>query len=656
MEKSIFEYRNLDDKELPFFGFKIHISATIDNYKDIFNLVEGILDSYTITYKYIRDDEDVLRNFSVDESPAESGKYITIYPENEEKFRFILDVLYEAIPIETEGIYILSDRPYKDSNIIFYRFGTIKWDLRQTEDGLPTIYSESGDRWQDFQKTYFDIPVWISDIQEEDLKEESYLEENYAVFDLLSQKNGGNVYRELSLLFKQPVILKEAVPHVLFSDTVMKKELRDHEFKICSDINKYVPKALEKVDEWMNTYYIYEDILGEKLSDYLKKFSLFQYSSRSDFEVQQNVYKFEKFVECCMNLAKVIWYFHKNGYILNDIHPDNFIVDNAENLYFIDLEQTYSETEIWKQGIFNNVSLKLWNNLDGRLSDCHKFANLILFSFARIQLKEGEIYNSSVFHSLLKNYGINSNFPEVISYLFSSEAKIDEAIQVMKGVYIKNCSVNKTNYGYSGNWLSKVELSKVDCHNYINVNRLNLYRNCINDFVLFSKLVDSEKKLSLNGLIGYLIQLYQEGNIPDDFLNYGIAVIKNKLVESDYGKMIPIDNRHSSPYLIDGNAGVIKGLMLLDPIQYQDLIIELANSLAFEYAQNPGYERGMLGIAEVLIEVYRDIYKNGSYKYFANRLLNNTNVFLGLGMVNQDVFQLILTMYGELEHGATVFK
>lgn len=64
----------------------------------------------------------------------------------------------------------------------------------------------------------------------------------------------------------------------------------------------------------------------------------------------------------------------------------------------------------------------------------------------------------------------------------------------------------------------------------------------------------------------------------------------------------------------------------------------------------------MLGIAEVLIEVYRDIYKNDSYKYFANRLLNNTNVFLGLGMVDQDVFQLILTMYGELEHETTVFK
>ena len=48
MKKSDFEYFEGDKYDLPCFGFKIHISSTIDNYEYIFSLVKPYLCKYGI--------------------------------------------------------------------------------------------------------------------------------------------------------------------------------------------------------------------------------------------------------------------------------------------------------------------------------------------------------------------------------------------------------------------------------------------------------------------------------------------------------------------------------------------------------------------------------------------------------------------------------
>jgi len=150
----MYKYKIVDEESLPIYGYKIHISATLNNYKDIYNLLSPLLDDRKISYKYIYREEDVAYNFSVRESPANSGKYFTIYPENDYAFRNILELLYQTIPKNMEGIYILSDRAYKDSNTIFYRYGFFREDLEYLEKGIPTLLGPNGEKWQDYQKPY----------------------------------------------------------------------------------------------------------------------------------------------------------------------------------------------------------------------------------------------------------------------------------------------------------------------------------------------------------------------------------------------------------------------------------------------------------------------------------------------------------------------
>ncbi|HEL0993448.1 TPA: hypothetical protein TVW89_001905, partial [Streptococcus equi subsp. equi] len=113
MDLTSFRYVETNDYVLPEYGFKIHISGTFQNYKAIFSVVFPYLKCHHISFKYLKDEKMILENVSDMEDPSESGKFITIYPRDREHCKQLLSDLYELIPVETEGVYILSDRNYK---------------------------------------------------------------------------------------------------------------------------------------------------------------------------------------------------------------------------------------------------------------------------------------------------------------------------------------------------------------------------------------------------------------------------------------------------------------------------------------------------------------------------------------------------------------
>ena len=279
----MYKYKIVDEESLPIYGYKIHISATFDNYKDMYNLLSPLLDDRKISYKYIYREEDVAYNFSVRESPVNSGKYFTIYPENDHVFLGLLELLYQTIPKNMEGIYILSDRAYKDSNTIFYRYGFFKEDLEYLEKGIPTLLGPNGEKWQDYQKPYFNLPEWIQDIQENTFIKDSYLSRNYRLKAVLSQSNGGNVYQVDSVIGGKKYILKECRPHIISFGRVENQTLRKNEYEISRKLLDRVPTIHETVTEWINQYYIYEFIDGSDLLKSTKPYSIVSYqkSNRS---------------------------------------------------------------------------------------------------------------------------------------------------------------------------------------------------------------------------------------------------------------------------------------------------------------------------------------------------------------------------------------
>ena len=93
-----------------------------------------------------------------------SGKFITIYPLNEEEFKELLEILYENLKDE-KGPYILSDKRYKDCKVIYYRYGGIKSNYIIDIIGkkIYIIKSPEGNLIEDKRNPFFTLPPWIKD-------------------------------------------------------------------------------------------------------------------------------------------------------------------------------------------------------------------------------------------------------------------------------------------------------------------------------------------------------------------------------------------------------------------------------------------------------------------------------------------------------------
>ncbi|MDZ7344133.1 MAG: mercuric reductase, partial [candidate division KSB1 bacterium] len=116
-----------DDRfnHLPMQGWKIHVSSSINNAGDILRAIVPILARDNINFKFALDLRILALMNSKGWARQGAGKFITIYPLDEMQFKSLIEELYQATR-DFQGLYILSDRRYKDSRVIFYRSGGIR--------------------------------------------------------------------------------------------------------------------------------------------------------------------------------------------------------------------------------------------------------------------------------------------------------------------------------------------------------------------------------------------------------------------------------------------------------------------------------------------------------------------------------------------------
>lgn len=597
-----FTYRNIQYKPSNIFGFKIHISATFENYKHILDIVVPFLDKEKVTYKFIDNESDIFHNFSVFEDAAESGKLITIYPKPN-LFREVIEKLYQILPQEADGIYILSDRNYKDSNILFYRFGLVQHSANSIQNGIPTLTTAEGDTWQDYPKTYFNLPPWIDDIQEEIMEEESYLENNYEVLESLHNSNGGNIYLCQDKKFSSFTVLKESRPNILSFHNIEKRELRQKEYEITKKLQELevsnVLRPIECVDEWINRYFIYNYIEGETLLDICKEYGINAYSRQHK---TKNLRLFNQFLVVVKSLVNQINYFHSKQLILNDIHSENFIMDDSGQVHFIDLENSYFYGEKPFVGIESQISLRQWNHLDGKVADYHKLGNTILCLLARLYIREHPNKEIEILEDLLLSYGIKTNLTDFISYLLSDQVNAEGVTAWLEQLSSYSVEVREK--------LPNVEVLeplpfldrvKTICSAFNKYEKylLNGKDMSVQDEAIVRSLMSAENNLGIGGLSGILVLFHTLG--LDNLVEEGVDLLLSRLVESDEELLVPIGNGFYSPYIYNGLSGIIQALYFIDKKKYRKLIMRLRKNLLVQFAQYEEYDRGMLGIADTLL-------------------------------------------------------
>ncbi|WP_207945905.1 class IV lanthionine synthetase LanL [Actinomadura sp. 7K534] len=247
--------------ECPAQGWKLHVSATPASAEEVLARSLAVLLAAGSAFKFAAAHDQVAALNARNTSRGHSGKFITVYPvSDEEAVRLALELHRATAGLP--GPRILSDRPYAPGSLVHYRYGAFTEERRITNDGFYTwmILDPDGNPVEDQRIGRYTPPSWVScpfpDHRAADSghsgkgtgdangngadanQNELLIGTRFTVREAIRHTNKGGVYRALDTETGDPVVLKEARPHVA----------ADEEGNDARDLLRAEARALEAVE------------------------------------------------------------------------------------------------------------------------------------------------------------------------------------------------------------------------------------------------------------------------------------------------------------------------------------------------------------------------------------------------------------------------
>ena len=418
------------NKTLPYQGWKIHISSTLENAEEILDIVSSILIKNEVAFKFLLDKDTLKMTSQKSYNRAIYGKFITIYPENTEQFKKLLALLYGELK-DYDGPYILSDKRYQNCKVIYYRYGGFLPSYEYDTEGnfIYYIFDGHGRKVEDKRLPYFKLVEGISDIFPSNDVTESKLLEKYDVSEAIQFSNTGGVYLGKNKKDHKLVVIKEARPHtLLMGNGVDAIHVRKNEAKVMKifEHTGYVPQIIDSFYDWEHFYIVVEYIQGQTLNEYVV---INNPIPRIGSGVQIKQY-LKKIVEIFIEISKFVVILHDHQYILGDFSLDNVMLTDDFQIKFIDLEGCIRENSGMEDRIRTNGFHEQMDSRNSYESDIYALGCLL---FSCILKKTNMIHlnkdSVSIFLNMLcKDYSIPKEFKHLILAMTHSSYDIRPSI------------------------------------------------------------------------------------------------------------------------------------------------------------------------------------------------------------------------------------
>ncbi|KRG50832.1 class III lanthionine synthetase LanKC [Stenotrophomonas maltophilia] len=337
-------------RPLPSQGWKIHLSAIEENCKQTLQRVAELLLQRDVQFKFANDCRTMRMMTSKRWPRGGSGKFITVYPHTDTEFKELIELLYQEVGASI-GSYILSDKRYKDSRCIYYRYGGIIQVNRLDFMGrmIPMLVSPSGDHVPDRRTPYFETPEWAQDpftSDEENAGELTLNNGRYLIESALGFSNTGGVYLSRDTCTDQKVVIKEARPHVeLYENggdatTRLKREMAN--LNILGPLG-IAPAVLDSFWDWENFYMVEEHFDALDMRQIMLQFSPLMKvrPSAADSEKFYVMYR-----TIFTNIFRAVDLAHQAGLVIGDLSPPNILVKRESlEVRLIDLEAAFQPSQ-----------------------------------------------------------------------------------------------------------------------------------------------------------------------------------------------------------------------------------------------------------------------------------------------------------------------
>jgi serine/threonine protein kinase len=325
-------------------GWKLHFSAHPVSAMELLTRIVPILASAGVAFKVLSD-PFILRLASTKNwGRTAAGKFVTIYPYSAEECWAVADALL-AETKDVVGPYLLTDRPYKGSQSLFYRYGEHASKPHVAPSGArrARILSPDGTWESDERVPYFRLPSWVQDPFQAGRPKESpradiTLNDRYLVLNAMRFSALGGLYAALDQMTGATVVLREARPHIGGGTTetdaraVLAKEARilrrlEH--------TGLVPKFIDYFTaEGGHEFLVQERLEAESLWGYAINITHDELGKTSG-----DVY--DSLVETFRTIARGLEQVHACGIVLRDLTKTNVMFTQDAQVRFIDFELSY---------------------------------------------------------------------------------------------------------------------------------------------------------------------------------------------------------------------------------------------------------------------------------------------------------------------------
>src|SRR5262245_9870665 len=336
------------DAETPLQGFKIHVSATSLTATETLRRVTPVCVENRAPFKAIAEPRVLEMMTSKNCSRGASGKFITIYPSDQDHFTVLIKALDKATA-GLAGPYVLSDKRYGDNKALFYRYGGFapREVLNIFGERVPVITSE-GRFVADERTPYFQLPEGIRDPFEsgaQDSQAQVRLNGRYLVQEAFVHSNAGGVYKALDENTGKVVIIKEARPliNVTRNSSQDAIGMLQKEARVLERLGDtgYAPQLIDFFQEWEHFFLVEELVQGIPLSSYRARKDVALIFKR-DYTEQDIKRYCSRICRIAASLIQALEAFHKRDIVMGDLSPNNIIIEpETLSLKIIDFETAH---------------------------------------------------------------------------------------------------------------------------------------------------------------------------------------------------------------------------------------------------------------------------------------------------------------------------
>ena len=343
------------DSDLPIQGWKIHISSNTKEAQMILEVVSRLMFEFLVPFKYVSNVWELMNKNSKYGDRSSSGKFITIYPKDEEQFTELLEKLHILLKNFSKGPYILNDKRWLDGNV-YFRYGAFKeMYLIQGAAKIPAIKKPSGELIPDSRAPFYTVPDFIEEpiiirkmTEEQEQTQATTTEfDNYTIESALHFSNGGGVYVANHIPSNNKVVLKEGRPNAGLDgqgrDAV---ERLKNEAKILEQLSglEYVVSFHKIFQEWEHVFLVEEYISGISLDTWL--------ATNYPFSTRQNTSEYcENVISILKQLKEALDSIHGRGIGMGDLQPANVIIIPENKIKLIDFEAASHVDDLKHSGL-----------------------------------------------------------------------------------------------------------------------------------------------------------------------------------------------------------------------------------------------------------------------------------------------------------------